>query len=236
MSGLASNMPFSISRHCLTFPPQAVLIPLPFGRPVTTPDMACGHEPCEPGPGELSEPQPMQTSYSDQTTGQGLLPEVLKLCPLTNPPAQSRAARAPLAAERWRSARREGGGRVQPLAVEGAMVGGEAAAAVEELISGVRRATDFAEQFRSYSESEKQWKARMEFILRHLPDYRDPPDGGGRLDQLLSLSMVWANHLFLGCSYNKDLLDKVMEMADGIEVEDLPQFTTRSELMKKHQS
>ncbi|XP_065774630.1 CDKN2AIP N-terminal-like protein isoform X3 [Muntiacus reevesi] len=80
------------------------------------------------------------------------------------------------------------------------MVGGEAAAAVEELISGVRRATDFAEQFRSYSESEKQWKARMEFILRHLPDYRDPPDGGGRLDQLLSLSMVWANHLFLGCS------------------------------------
>uniref|UniRef100_A0A9L0T9Z8 CDKN2A interacting protein N-terminal like n=1 Tax=Equus caballus TaxID=9796 RepID=A0A9L0T9Z8_HORSE len=113
------------------------------------------------------------------------------------------------------------------------MVGGEAAAAVEELVSGVRRATDFAEQFRSYSESEKQWKARMEFILRHLPDYRDPPDGGGRLDQLLSLSMVWANHLFLGCSYNKDLLDKVMEMADGIEVEDLPQFTTRSELMKK---
>ncbi|KAM6224288.1 CDKN2AIP N-terminal-like protein [Rhynchocyon petersi] len=113
------------------------------------------------------------------------------------------------------------------------MVGGEAAAAVEELVSGVRQAADFAEQFRSYSESEKQWKARMEFILRHLPDYRDPPDGSGRLDQLLSLSMVWANHLFLGCSYNKDLLDKVMEMADGIEVEDLPHFTTRSELMKK---
>ncbi|XP_062943988.1 CDKN2AIP N-terminal-like protein [Cynocephalus volans] len=113
------------------------------------------------------------------------------------------------------------------------MVGGEAVVTVEQLVSGVRQAADFAEQFRSYSESEKQWKARMEFILRHLPDYRDPPDGGGRLDQLLSLSMVWANHLFLGCSYNKDLLDKVMEMADGIEVEDLPQFTTRSELMKK---
>lgn len=78
-------------------------------------------------------------------------------------------------------------------------MGGEAAAAVEELVSGVRQAADFAEQFRSYSESEKQWKARMEFILRHLPDYRDPPDGGGRLDRLLSLSMVWANHLFLGC-------------------------------------
>lgn len=36
-------------------------------------------------------------------------------------------------------------------------------------------------------------------------------------------------------SYNKNLLDKVLEMADGIEVENLP-FTTRSELMKKHQS
>lgn len=41
------------------------------------------------------------------------------------------------------------------------------------------------------------------------------------------------SYYFLLCSYNKDLLDKVMEMADGIEVEDLPQFTTRSELMKK---
>uniref|UniRef100_H0XQN7 XRN2-binding (XTBD) domain-containing protein n=1 Tax=Otolemur garnettii TaxID=30611 RepID=H0XQN7_OTOGA len=108
------------------------------------------------------------------------------------------------------------------------MVGGEAAASGEGLVSGVRQATDFEDQFRSYSESEKQWKVRMEFILRH------PPDGGGRLDQLLSPSMVWANHLFLGCSYNKDLLGKVMEMADGIEVEDLPRFTTRSELMKKH--
>ena len=29
------------------------------------------------------------------------------------------------------------------------------------------------------------------------------------------------------------LSDLLMEMADGIEVEDLPQFTTRSELMKK---
>lgn len=89
--------------------------------------------------------------------------------------------------------------RSSVVAAAGAMVGGEAAASVEKLVSGVRQAADFAEQFRSYSESEKQWKARMEFILRHLPDYRDPPDGGGRLDQLLSLSMVWANHLFLGC-------------------------------------
>uniref|UniRef100_A0A8C9HXD0 XRN2-binding (XTBD) domain-containing protein n=1 Tax=Piliocolobus tephrosceles TaxID=591936 RepID=A0A8C9HXD0_9PRIM len=116
------------------------------------------------------------------------------------------------------------------------MIGGEAATAVEDLISGVRQAANFMQQFHSYLESEKQWKALVEFILLHLPDYHDPPNGGGCLDQLLSLSMVWASCLFLGCSYNKALLDKVMEMAGGMKVEDLPQFVTRSELMKKHQS
>ncbi|XP_054570307.1 CDKN2AIP N-terminal-like protein [Eptesicus fuscus] len=109
-------------------------------------------------------------------------------------------------------------------------------AAVGDLVSGVLQATNFAQQFCSYLESEKQWKAPMEFVLHHLSDYCDPPDGHGHPDPMLSLSRVWANHLFLGCSYNKDLLDKVMEMADGVEVEDLPQFTTSSELMKKHQS
>ncbi|XP_025030652.1 CDKN2AIP N-terminal-like protein isoform X2 [Python bivittatus] len=58
---------------------------------------------------------------------------------------------------------------------------------------------EFPEQFRSYSENEKHWQARRAFILRNTPL------GGGEalpplcLDQLLSLSMVWANHLFLGC-------------------------------------
>ncbi|KAM5301210.1 CDKN2AIP N-terminal-like protein isoform 3-T3 [Glossophaga mutica] len=105
------------------------------------------------------------------------------------------------------------------------MVGGEAAAAVEELVSGVRQATDFAEQFRSYSESEKQWKARMEFILRHLPDYRDPPDGGGRLDQLLSLSMVWANHLFLGCRVHFKSISSFHPLGQCREGNRDPQFT-----------
>ncbi|XP_038596627.1 CDKN2AIP N-terminal-like protein [Tachyglossus aculeatus] len=137
------------------------------------------------------------------------------------------------------------------------MVGAEAAA-VAELVKESRQVAEFAEQFRASSESEKHWKARMEFILRHLDDYRDPPGGSGAgagagadrrqrrrqrrprrprrpLDQLLALSMVWANHLFLGCSYSRDLLDKVIEMAEGIEVEDLPHFTTRDELMQKHQ-
>ncbi|KAM6475176.1 CDKN2AIP N-terminal-like protein isoform 1-T1 [Liasis olivaceus] len=156
---------------------------------------------------------------------------------------------------------------------------------------------EFPEQFRSYSENEKHWQARRAFIMRNAPL------GGGEalpplcLDQLLSLSMVWANHLFLGCRYrllvlrlhgllrmpwaaapgcvapgwegwelssnalgdgrgvarsrrpavfsfnacagiarySKDLLEKVTEMANGIEVEDVPHFTTRDELTKKNQ-
>nr|XP_005309508.1 CDKN2AIP N-terminal-like protein [Chrysemys picta bellii] len=96
---------------------------------------------------------------------------------------------------------------------------------------------EFPERFRSYSENERHWQARREFILRNLsPDWvEEAPWPAGRIDHLLSLSMVWANHLFLGCSYSKDLLDKVIEMAEGIEVEDVPHFTTRDEIMKKHQ-
>lgn len=61
----------------------------------------------------------------------------------------------------------------------------------------------FPEQFRSYSENDKHWEARRAFIMRNIP----PGDGAEaelsslRMDQLLSLSMVWANHLFLGCRY-----------------------------------
>ncbi|CAI5766633.1 CDKN2A interacting protein N-terminal like [Podarcis lilfordi] len=94
---------------------------------------------------------------------------------------------------------------------------------------------EFPEQFRSYSENDKHWQARRAFIVRNYP----PGDGEAlsplRVDQLLSLSMVWANHIFMGCSYNKDLLEKVTEMAEGIEVEDAPHFTTRDEIMKKNQ-
>ncbi|XP_077182942.1 CDKN2AIP N-terminal-like protein [Paroedura picta] len=94
---------------------------------------------------------------------------------------------------------------------------------------------DFPERFRSYSETERHWQARRAFILRNIPPEARAELSPLRVDQLLSLSMVWANHLFLGCRYNKDLLDKVTEMAEGIEVEDAPHFTTRDEIMKKNQ-
>ncbi|XP_066469472.1 CDKN2AIP N-terminal-like protein [Tiliqua scincoides] len=93
----------------------------------------------------------------------------------------------------------------------------------------------FPERFRAYSENDKHWEARRAFILRNVPAGEEAALCPLRMDQLLSLSMVWANHLFLGCSYNKDLLDKVTEMAEGIVVEDAPHFITRDELMRKNQ-
>ncbi|XP_044310180.1 CDKN2AIP N-terminal-like protein [Varanus komodoensis] len=94
---------------------------------------------------------------------------------------------------------------------------------------------EFPEEFRSYSENEKHWQARRAFIVRNARPGDAEALSPQSLDQLLSLSMVWANHLFLGCSYNKELLDKVTEMAEGIEVEDVPHFITRDELMNKNQ-
>ncbi|CAH2276804.1 CDKN2AIP N-terminal [Pelobates cultripes] len=86
--------------------------------------------------------------------------------------------------------------------------------------------------FQSFSESDKQWKARGEFILKNLEQFPQESE----LDHLLALSMVWANHIFMGCRYSDELLEKVFSMAEGIEVEDAPHFTTRDEIMKQRQS
>ncbi|XP_016306886.1 CDKN2AIP N-terminal-like protein isoform X2 [Sinocyclocheilus anshuiensis] len=101
---------------------------------------------------------------------------------------------------------------------------------VEDFIGQNRQLSDLVETFRSVSESEKHWKSRREFIFRNINDYEDP-----HLDQLLALSMVWANHVFLGCRYDPVLLEKVSEMAEGIVVEDAPVFKTRDELIKQQQ-
>ncbi|XP_070839313.1 CDKN2AIP N-terminal-like protein [Chaetodon trifascialis] len=101
---------------------------------------------------------------------------------------------------------------------------------VDDFIQQNRALADQVETFRGYWESEKHWQARREFILRNITDFQLP-----HLDRLLSLSMVWANNVFLGCRYSTELLDKVKEMAEGIEVEDAPVFKTRDEIMKKQQ-
>ncbi|MEE6479311.1 hypothetical protein FKM82_012215 [Ascaphus truei] len=88
---------------------------------------------------------------------------------------------------------------------------------------------DFVSQYQSFSESDKQWKAREEFILKNLQRYQE--ESG--LAKLLALSMVWSNHIFMGCRYSDELLERVTSMAEGIEV-DAPQFfTTREEIMKR---
>lgn len=50
------------------------------------------------------------------------------------------------------------------------------------------------ERWRQYSESERHWAARRRFILRHLHSYP-----GAAIDRLLALSVLWSNHVFLGC-------------------------------------
>lgn len=69
-----------------------------------------------------------------------------------------------------------------------------AALDVQEFIQQNRALAEQVETFRGISESDKHWQARREFILRNISDYDEP-----QLDQLLSLSMVWANNVFLGC-------------------------------------
>ncbi|XP_051256625.1 CDKN2AIP N-terminal-like protein [Dicentrarchus labrax] len=101
---------------------------------------------------------------------------------------------------------------------------------VEDFIQQNRALADQVETYRGYWESEKHWEPRREFILRNINDFQLQ-----QLDQLLSLSMVWANNVFMGCRYSTELLDKVKEMAEGIEVEDAPVFKTRDEIMKKQQ-
>uniref|UniRef100_A0A3B4BIB6 XRN2-binding (XTBD) domain-containing protein n=1 Tax=Periophthalmus magnuspinnatus TaxID=409849 RepID=A0A3B4BIB6_9GOBI len=101
---------------------------------------------------------------------------------------------------------------------------------VQDFIQQNRAVAEQVETFRGYWESEKHWAARREFILRNKSDFS--PD---QQDQLISLSMVWANNVFIGCRYSEELLERVKEMAEGIVVEDAPVFKTRDEIMKKQQ-
>ncbi|XP_048022825.1 CDKN2AIP N-terminal-like protein [Megalobrama amblycephala] len=103
---------------------------------------------------------------------------------------------------------------------------------VEDFIGQNRLLADFVEKFRGLSESDKQWKYRREFLFRNISNYEEEES---RVDHLLAMSMVWANHVFLGCRYNPELLERVREMADGIDVEDAPVFKTRDELIQQQQ-
>lgn len=80
---------------------------------------------------------------------------------------------------------------------------------VEDFIQQNRALAAEVETYRGYWESDKHWGPRREFILRNIKDF--PAE---QLDHLLSLSMVWANKVFLGCRY----VDKVYRIVIIINV------------------
>ncbi|XP_078417970.1 CDKN2A-interacting protein [Cetorhinus maximus] len=106
---------------------------------------------------------------------------------------------------------------------------------VSEFLQQNRRLSAWVETLRGDHESEKHWKARREFILRNLKEEQKAsgaePEPGLGTDQLLALSMVWANHVFLGCRYSQSVMDKVLEMGEGIKVTDAPVHTRRDDLV-----
>ncbi|NXI37739.1 CARF protein, partial [Galbula dea] len=89
----------------------------------------------------------------------------------------------------------------------------------------------WAESLRGICEPEHHWRHRREFLLRNVGE--PPAAGSAQLQRLVSLSMVWANHVFLGCRYPPQVMEKALEMAEGIQVTDAPVRTTRDELVAK---
>ncbi|XP_043369484.1 CDKN2A-interacting protein isoform X4 [Dermochelys coriacea] len=106
-----------------------------------------------------------------------------------------------------------------------------AEAAASEPLGRSRQEAAWVETLRGDCEPEHHWRHRREFLLRNAGG---PPAGdSGVLQRLVSLSMVWANHVFLGCRYPLSVMEKVLEMAEGIKVTDAPAHTTRDELVAK---
>ncbi|NXH48278.1 CARF protein, partial [Dicaeum eximium] len=89
----------------------------------------------------------------------------------------------------------------------------------------------WAETLRGACEPEHHWRYRREFLLRNVGEL--PAAGSAQLQRLVSLSMVWANHVFLGCRYPPQVMERALEMAEGIQVTNAPVRTTRDELVAK---
>ncbi|KAL1007534.1 hypothetical protein UPYG_G00088040 [Umbra pygmaea] len=94
---------------------------------------------------------------------------------------------------------------------------------------------EWVESLRGVHETNKQWHARREFVLRNMETFPmlQPGFPSPSLDKLLSLSMCWANHIFLGCRYPQPVMDKIKEMGEGVVIHDVPVLKTRDEIMGK---
>ncbi|XP_063793411.1 NF-kappa-B-repressing factor [Pseudophryne corroboree] len=75
------------------------------------------------------------------------------------------------------------------------------------------------EDFRQYHESDKQWDARKQFLARHMHSYP-----GRKVDQLIALSVAWSNIVFIGNRYGEQLTEKVHQMAEGIDIGEMPSY------------
>ncbi|XP_052608226.1 CDKN2A-interacting protein isoform X1 [Peromyscus californicus insignis] len=114
---------------------------------------------------------------------------------------------------------------------------------VSEYLSQNPRVAAWVETLRCEGETDKHWRHRREFLLRNAgdlvpatPEEAADAESGTRsrqLQQLVSFSMAWANHVFLGCRYPQKVMDKILSMAEGIKVTDAPIHTTRDELVAK---
>ncbi|KPP68683.1 CDKN2A-interacting protein-like [Scleropages formosus] len=106
---------------------------------------------------------------------------------------------------------------------------------VSEFLKQNPHLAQWVESLRGQCETNKQWRGRKEFILRNLESFPTvlPDVSSPSLDRLLSLSMVWANHVFLGCIYPQSVMNKVNEMAEGIVVDEIQVRKTRDEIMGK---
>lgn len=120
---------------------------------------------------------------------------------------------------------------------------------VSEYLSQNPRVASWVEALRSDGETDKHWRHRREFLLRNAGDLAPTGDADSantdeaadaesgtrnrQLQQLISFSMAWANHVFLGCRYPQKVMDKILSMAEGIKVTDAPIHTTRDELVAK---
>uniref|UniRef100_A0A672HST2 CDKN2A interacting protein n=1 Tax=Salarias fasciatus TaxID=181472 RepID=A0A672HST2_SALFA len=99
---------------------------------------------------------------------------------------------------------------------------------VSEYLGQNQHLAQWVDTLRGYCESNKQWIARREFILRNMEAFPTIQPGvpSSSLDRLVSLSMVWANHVFLG------LMDKIKDMGEGIVVQDVPTRKTTKDLIE----
>ncbi|XP_066488366.1 CDKN2A-interacting protein [Tiliqua scincoides] len=96
----------------------------------------------------------------------------------------------------------------------------------------------WVEALREGCEPEQHWRHRRDFLLRNAEGLELPQGGkdgnsSAELRRLVSFSMVWANHVFLGCRYPAQVMEKVLDMAAGITVTNAPTHTLRDELVAK---